>query len=92
MKHEESGEYHVSSLLVLTQPAKRHEVAAAVALIEGAEVHAVSDEGKLVVTLEGGRQRQIIEAIDRINAVPSVISAALIYHQFDEQKQCEDLS
>lgn len=92
MTQEKQEEYHVSSLLVLTQPTRRHEVAGQVATLVGAEVHAVSDEGKLVVTLEGARQREIIEAIDAINAMPGVISAALIYHQFDEQKPCEDLS
>ena len=42
------------------------------------------DEGKLVVTLEGPSQRPIMAAIDAINAMPGVLSAALIYHQFDE--------
>jgi nitrate reductase NapD len=31
-------------------------------------------------------------AIDAIGAMPGVLSAALIYHQFDElDKQCEDM-
>ena len=45
-------EFHVSSLVVLTQPPFRHQLAQQIAILEGAEVHAVSDEGKLVVTLE----------------------------------------
>ncbi len=77
-------EFHVSSLVVLTQPSLRHQLADEIATLEGAEIHAVSDEGKLVVTLEGPSQRPIMEAIDAINAMPGVLSAALIYHQFDE--------
>lgn len=84
-------EFHVSSLVVLTQPALRHRLAEQIGVLEGAEIHAVSDEGKLVVTLEGPSQRPIMDAIDAINALSGVLSAALIYHQFDESDaQCEE--
>ncbi|MGL5608322.1 MAG: chaperone NapD, partial [Aeromonas veronii] len=53
-------EFHVSSLVVLTQPPLRHQLAEQIGALEGAEIHAVSDEGKLVVTLEGPSQRPIM--------------------------------
>lgn len=85
--------YHITSLFVLSRPTSRHEVASAIAQMPGAEVHAVTEEGKLVITLEGAAQRTIIDCIDAINALPGVISASLIYHQFDESEEpCEDLS
>ncbi|MCS3455494.1 nitrate reductase NapD [Aeromonas sp. BIGb0405] len=84
-------EYHVSSLVVLTQPPLRHRLAEQIGALEGAEVHVVSEEGKLVVTLEGPSQRPIMAAIDAINAMPGVLSAGLIYHQFDERDvQCKE--
>ncbi len=44
-----------------------------------------------MVTLEGPSQRPIMTAIDAINAMPGVLSAALIYHQFDElDAQCKE--
>ena len=79
-----SQEFHVSSLVVLTQPTLRHQIAEEIKALDGAEIHAVTDEGKLVVTLEGSSQRPIMAAIDAIQAMPGVLSAALIYHQFDE--------
>ncbi|QNF17800.1 sorbose reductase [Aeromonas jandaei] len=79
-----SQEFHVSSLVVLTQPTLRHQIAEEITALDGAEIHAVTDEGKLVVTLEGSSQRPIMAAIDAIQAMPGVLSAALIYHQFDE--------
>ncbi|PTT48169.1 chaperone NapD [Aeromonas sp. HMWF016] len=79
-----SQEFHVSSLVVLTQPTLRHQLAEEIAALDGAEIHAVTEEGKLVVTLEGASQRPIMAAIDAIQAMPGVLSAALIYHQFDE--------
>jgi periplasmic nitrate reductase NapD len=84
-------EYHVSSLVVLTQPPLRHRLAEQIGALEGAEVHVVSEEGKLVVTLEGPSQRPIMAVIDAINAMPGVLSAGLIYHQFDERDvQCKE--
>ena len=80
-------EFHVSSLVVLTQPSLRHQLARQIATLDGAEIHAVSDEGKLVVTLEGMSQRPIMDSIDAIQAMPGVLSAALIYHQFDKLDQ-----
>lgn len=86
-------EYHVSSLVVLTQPPLRHRLAEQIGALEGAEVHVVSEEGKLVVTLEGPSQGPIMTAIDAINGMPGVLSAGLIYHQFDNNdKQCEEMS
>lgn len=82
--HMTREEFHVSSLVVLTQPPLRHRLAEQIAALDGAEIHAVSDEGKLVVTLEGPSQRPIMAAIDTIQGLPGVLSAALIYHQFDE--------
>ncbi|WP_323062602.1 chaperone NapD [Aeromonas jandaei] len=79
-----SQEFHVSSLVVLTQPTLRHQLAEEIAALDGAEIHAITNEGKLVVTLEGASQRPIMAAIDAIQAMPGVLSAALIYHQFDE--------
>ncbi|MGL5947857.1 MAG: chaperone NapD [Aeromonas sp.] len=78
-----SQEFHVSSLVVLVKPSRRHAIAEAIAQLAGAEVHAVSEEGKLVVTLEGQGSRPIMAAIDAINALSGVISASLIYHQFE---------
>ncbi|MFG0835008.1 chaperone NapD [Aeromonas bivalvium] len=86
-------EYHVSSLVVLTQPMLRHRLAEQIGALDGAEVHVISEEGKLVVTLEGPSQRPIMAAIDAIQAMPGVLSAGLIYHQFDNNdKQCEEMS
>ena len=47
--HMTREEFHVSSLVVLTQPPLRHRLAEQIAALDGAEIHAVSDEGKLVI-------------------------------------------
>ncbi len=53
MKQQTEMEYHVTSLVVHAAPGTLEAVTTAIQALEGAEVHASSPEGKLVVTLEG---------------------------------------
>ena len=49
MAHEE---LHITSLVVHSTPRRRASVAEAIDALHGAVVHATSESGKLVVTLE----------------------------------------
>jgi len=44
------------------------------------EVHAVTPEGRMVVTVERPDDREVKEAFDAIGRVDGVLSTALIYH------------
>jgi len=46
----------------------------------GVEVHAVTSEGHLVVTIERPTDGEMTGAFDAINRLPGVLSAALVYH------------
>ena len=54
-----------------------------IAAIPGAEVHATSPIGKLVVTIEAGTADEIVDKVSRIQRIDGVLSAALVY-------QCTD--
>ncbi|MDT3321856.1 chaperone NapD [Shewanella sp. SP1S2-4] len=76
-----SQEYHVTSLVVHADPKALQQVEANICALMGADIHAVTPEGKLVVTLEGSSQRAILDNVEAINALSGVLSASLIYHQ-----------
>ncbi|ABS06979.1 MULTISPECIES: chaperone NapD [Shewanella] len=76
-----SQEYHVTSLVVHAAPKTLQQVEANICALMGADIHAVTPEGKLVVTLEGSSQRAILDNVEAINALSGVLSASLIYHQ-----------
>jgi len=76
-----SQEYHVTSLVVHAAPKVLQQVEASIRSLMGADIHAVTPEGKLVVTLEGSSQRAILDNVEAINALSGVLSASLIYHQ-----------
>ena len=76
-------ELHIASLVVHTTPRRMATVAAAVAALPDALVHASSVNGKLVVTLEARTAEAMSALVASIQRVDGVLSAALVY-------QCAD--
>jgi periplasmic nitrate reductase NapD len=76
-------EHHISSLLVHARPDRAAAAQAAIGAIDGAEIHAVSPAGKLIVTLENSGTGAISDALSAINSIDGVLSAVLVYHQFE---------
>jgi len=76
-------EYHVTSLVVHAAPKAVSQVEINIRALTGADIHAVTDEGKFVVTLEGETQAAILDNVEAINALEGVLNTSLIYHQID---------
>ncbi len=75
---------HISSLVVHSRRDKLESVIAAISALEDAEVPQFSDQGKLVVLLETASEGRIMQNISTIEGIPGVISAALVYHEIDD--------
>ncbi len=82
-----SQEYHVTSLVVHAAPKAVSKVETNIRALTGADIHAVTDEGKFVVTLEGETQAAILDNVEAINALEGVLNASLIYHQVDPTQE-----
>jgi nitrate reductase NapD len=76
-------ELHISSLVVHSTPKRVMRVSDVIAAIEGAQVHAISPNGKLVVTLEASSADEMISKVARIQQTDGVLSAALVYECVD---------
>lgn len=50
----------------------------------GFEVHAVTEEGKMVVTVEGDQSRSVADKIMQMQDIKGVLSVSLIYHHHEE--------
>ena len=57
--------------------------------IPGVEIHAATDDGKLVVTIETETDGETASTFDRINVMDGVMSAAMVFHQFESDPQKE---
>jgi nitrate reductase NapD len=76
-------ELHIASLVVHSVPSSVHRVSSAVAALPGAQVHASSASGKLVVTLEASSTDEMAGRVASIQNIEGVLSAVLVY-------QCAD--
>lgn len=74
----------ISSLVVETRPEAVQDVAAALAAMEGVEVHEVNGY-KIVVTIEAPSTGASHELSSRFIQVPGVLNVNLIYVNFEDE-------
>jgi len=75
---------NISGVLVNALPANSESVKQKLEKIPGVEVHAVTEEGRMVVTIEDHDSRAMADTAMHLHDVPGVISAAMIYHHYEE--------
>lgn len=75
---------HISGVLVHAQPGEADRVRGRLCATPGVEVHAISPEGRLVVTIELGDDARLPETFNAISALPGVLSAALVYSHTED--------
>ena len=76
-------EVHISSMVVHARPDYLSIVKNNIRRLSGTEIHAESDNGKLVVVLETQDQGYITDTIEKINNLEYVLSTSLVYHQIE---------
>jgi nitrate reductase NapD len=86
-------EYHVASLVASPILAQIDEVKAAIIAVEGTEIHATSDEGKIVFTVEGTGFKDLDKKIDIIRVHKGILNLSPVYHQvLDESTNIDETS
>ncbi len=82
---------HIAGVIVRTRPEHAEQVRAEFSRISGVEVHAVTPEGRLVVTVESSDQDSAASRFVSLQEVPQVMSAALVYEQSEADSFREDV-
>ena len=86
-------ELHIAGIVVHARPERVERVAGAIRGLSGAEIHATSADGKLVVTLEAPSAREIAARMDEIQQLDAVLSASLVYqHNESLEAMMEEVS
>ena len=75
---------NISSLLIYAQPQRADDVRAQLEQLPGVEVHAITGEGRLIVTVEKGDELEMRQALEQLGAIPGVHATTLVYHYFEE--------
>jgi len=75
---------NISGVLVHAYPKKLAAVTRKLDAMDGIEVHASNDEGKIVVTIEKPNDASMSDTLLHLQDVPGVLNASMIYHQFED--------
>ncbi|MDH5444308.1 MAG: chaperone NapD [Gammaproteobacteria bacterium] len=70
---------NICGVLVHARPDIISNVKTDLQAFEGLEVHDVTNDGRLVITIDLPDRSQMIETINQLNSVTGVISAAMVY-------------
>ena len=76
------NDYNVCGVLVMARPEAAEAVRTSLEAIDGVEVHA-SQNGKLVVTVEGPNNRDFANRIQDFSNISDVLSTSLVYHEIE---------
>ena len=78
---------NISSVIVIPHPERVAAVRARLSMLPGVEVYAVSPEGKIIITIETAGDRETVELYERISLLDDVMSAAMVYHQREDEPE-----
>lgn len=73
----------IASLMVQARPDHFSTLTPVLNAIDGVEVHASAENGRMVVTVEADTDQQLMEKIDRLQSQEHVITVSLVYHQIE---------
>ena len=75
--------WYVAGLVVMIRQSQQAAITQLIQQLPNAHIHAQSDLGKWVVTLEGESHRIIADQLYQIQATNGVLSAALVYQHHE---------
>jgi nitrate reductase NapD len=79
-----AAQLHIASIVVHCVPQRIASLTQSLAALPGAVVHAVTPEGKVVVTLEADSGEVITSSVAGVQQLQGVLSAALVYQCADD--------
>ena len=74
----------ICSLVVRARPEHLAAVSDTLANMQGVEIHASSDAGKLVVTIDHPEREVCSRTMMEMQNIPGVLGSSLIYEYFEE--------
>lgn len=72
---------NISSAIVYAAAQRHPDLRARLSLIGGVEVHAATDDGRMIITIESDSDRDAADIFQAIERLPGVLSMALIFQQ-----------
>ncbi len=80
---------NISGVLIHARPENCERVKLQLEQIDGVEVHTSTGDGKLIVTVEASGDRTAADTVYKLQDMPGVISASMVYHHFEDDTELE---
>jgi nitrate reductase NapD len=81
---------NISGVLIHARPERVELVRATLEEFPGVEIHAVSEDGRLVVTVEDDVAGYTADTVARFHDVEGVLSASLVYHHCEDEQDLQE--
>ena len=78
------SEFNICGVLVHATKNNVHQVKTCLDNMQGVEVHTVTEDGRLVVTVESNDRRYVADTISGLHDIDGVLSAAMVYQFSDD--------
>ena len=76
---------HIAGVVVQAHPKHLAAMRSQLEGLPGVEVHAVSPEGRCVVTIESDHRHVVADTMFQVNELPGVLSACMVYEQSESE-------
>lgn len=83
------SDFNICGVLVHAKPGHAHQVSQHLEKITGVEIHSLTDDDRLVVTVESETRRIVGDTITDFTKVDNVLSASMIYQYSDTDTEQE---
>lgn len=80
-----SGGVNISSVILGVSPEGTDQVRKQLLALKGVEVHAVADDGRMIVSIESAAEDDTVGTFEAIRQTPGVLSASLVYHHYETE-------
>jgi nitrate reductase NapD len=80
---------NISSAIVYAQPGKDAAVRERLSAFPGVQVHAASEDGKIIITLESESDRGAVDQYEAIGREEGVLNVAMVYQQTESHPDQE---
>ncbi|HEX5637592.1 MAG: chaperone NapD [Gammaproteobacteria bacterium] len=84
------SEMNICGVLVHVKNNCVEQVTRSLQAIAGVEIHEVTPEGRMVVTIEGDNRRYVGDTLTGLYSVEGVLSACMVYQFSDEISDTEE--
>ena len=79
----------ISSVIVSAKPESGATLKSLLEATDGVEVHAVAEDGRMIVTIEADSEKDTVKTYELIGQMPGVLAVSMVYHQVETNPEQE---